>query len=56
MSVLDHGFSDALLTGTIEIRVYELHWFGKKRVRIGAVVFKAHEMADAQSEITGKIS
>ncbi|KAG8786281.1 hypothetical protein FRC12_016753 [Ceratobasidium sp. 428] len=43
---------DADPSSTIEIRVYELHWLGKKRVRVGAVGFKAHEMEGAQSSIT----
>ncbi|KAG8723864.1 hypothetical protein FRC09_001443 [Ceratobasidium sp. 395] len=43
---------DADGSSTIEIRVYELHWLGKRRVRVGAVGFKAHEIAGAKSNIT----
>ncbi|KAG8712980.1 hypothetical protein FRC09_019256 [Ceratobasidium sp. 395] len=43
---------DVDLSSTIEIRVYELHWFGKKRVPVGAVSYKAHDMVNAQSTIT----
>ncbi|KAG8740441.1 hypothetical protein FRC10_004306, partial [Ceratobasidium sp. 414] len=43
---------DADTTGSLEIRVYELHWFGKKQERIGSVSFQVSEMANAQDSIT----
>ncbi|KAG8740613.1 hypothetical protein FRC10_004115 [Ceratobasidium sp. 414] len=43
---------DADTTGWLEIRVYELHWFGKKQERMGSVSFQVSEMANAQDSIT----
>ncbi|KAG8680306.1 hypothetical protein FRC08_016397 [Ceratobasidium sp. 394] len=41
-------------SGSIEIRVYELHWFGKKREPMGAVSFKVHDIVNRGSGITAR--
>ncbi|KAG8700608.1 hypothetical protein FRC08_004606 [Ceratobasidium sp. 394] len=43
---------DADASGLLEIRVYELHWYGKKRERIGSVSLPVSELANAQPSIT----
>ncbi|KAG8703313.1 hypothetical protein FRC08_002949, partial [Ceratobasidium sp. 394] len=43
---------DADTNGSLEIRVYELHWYGKKRERIGSVSLPVSQLANAQASIT----
>ncbi|KAG8694795.1 hypothetical protein FRC08_008255 [Ceratobasidium sp. 394] len=38
----------------IEVRVYELHWIGMKRERVGAVSFKVREMVNGESSVTAR--
>ncbi|KAG8741896.1 hypothetical protein FRC10_002309 [Ceratobasidium sp. 414] len=45
---------DADQSESVEIRVYELHWNGTKRERLGAVTFKVHELVNSWSSVTGK--
>ncbi|KAG9089697.1 hypothetical protein FS749_001135, partial [Ceratobasidium sp. UAMH 11750] len=45
---------DAGQNGLIEIRVYELHWLGKRRERVGAINFRVREMVGAASNITAR--
>ncbi|KAG8720369.1 hypothetical protein FRC09_009675 [Ceratobasidium sp. 395] len=40
------------MSGSLEIRAYELHWHGKKRERIGAVSLQVSEIVNSQSGIT----
>lgn len=54
MNIPDDYPSDSDENDTIEIRVYELHWFGKRRERVGSVSFKAYEMLNAQPNIFGE--
>ncbi|KAG9094598.1 hypothetical protein FRC06_010660 [Ceratobasidium sp. 370] len=41
-------------SGSIEIRVYELHWLGQKRERVGSVSFKVQELINGGSSVTGR--
>ncbi|KAG8703002.1 hypothetical protein FRC08_003123 [Ceratobasidium sp. 394] len=43
---------DADANGSLEIRVYELHWHGKKRKPIGSVSLPVSEVTNAQASIT----
>ncbi|KAG9079651.1 hypothetical protein FRC06_007602, partial [Ceratobasidium sp. 370] len=43
---------DADKNGSLEIRVYQLHWYGKKRERVGSVFLQASEMTNAQAGVT----
>ncbi|KAG8725396.1 hypothetical protein FRC09_000037 [Ceratobasidium sp. 395] len=43
---------DGNMSGSIEIRVYELHWHGKKRERIGSISLQVPEIVRSQSGIT----
>ncbi|KAG9100766.1 hypothetical protein FRC07_010384, partial [Ceratobasidium sp. 392] len=47
---------DAEEDGMIEIRVYELHWHGKKRERVGFVSLEVHEMARTTTSLVGHSS
>ncbi|KAG9124688.1 hypothetical protein FRC07_010638, partial [Ceratobasidium sp. 392] len=46
-SVLDVDISDL-----VEIRVYELRWFERKRERVGSIRFRAHDAVNTQSTLT----
>ncbi|KAG8741723.1 hypothetical protein FRC10_002550 [Ceratobasidium sp. 414] len=41
-------------SGLVGLRVYELHWLGKKRERVGAVGFQVREMVNARSSVTAR--
>ncbi|KAG9090935.1 hypothetical protein FS749_000190 [Ceratobasidium sp. UAMH 11750] len=43
---------DANENELLEIRVYELHWHGKKRERVGSVSIPVTELTNAQASIT----
>ncbi|KAG8775170.1 hypothetical protein FRC12_001626 [Ceratobasidium sp. 428] len=43
---------DGNMSGSLEIRVYELHWHGKKRERIGSVSLQVSEIVNSQLGIT----
>ncbi|KAG8694985.1 hypothetical protein FRC08_008138, partial [Ceratobasidium sp. 394] len=39
---------------SLEIRVYELHWFGKKRDRVGSVNFRVQDMDNNRPSVTAR--